>query len=254
MKLGFLFLTIFLIVAGCSSPTELGSTEQNQVESNPSLQTPPPSTNNENDPAIIRNQQDQILNSETRASLEGQFESSFLDPSQVKVIDSGEVEWSDSCMGIDRPGIECTPQVTKGYMVILEANGLQFKYHADQVGGQVHPATLGLIWTREGGEDQLCDKLVIYLPDTAHACWCQAGEKKSAMINLQDILTIDEYEQLIDSLRNYRPNTFNQDATDGPGPVAVSLTFHGQGNTSPQVGDQQKLLALAESIFTRITP
>jgi hypothetical protein len=254
MKLSFLFLTFFLLFASCSSSPEFLSPENNQLESDPSQRTTAPSIYDDPSSAIGSEQDNNLLDSQAGATFAGQIESSFIDPNQVKVIDSGQVEWSDSCLGIDQPGVECVPQVTKGYMVILEANGLQFEYHANQVGGQVMPATLGLVWTREGGKDQLCDRLIIYLPDTARACWCEEGEIKSTKINLQDILTLDEYTQLIDALRDYSANTYNQNSPDGSGPLMVSLTFNGQGNSLPQSMDQQELLALAERIFTRINP
>ena len=135
----------------------------------------------------------------------------------------------------------------------MSANGLQFEVHADQ-GVQVQPATLGLLWTREGGEDDLCDLLIIYLPDSAHACWCQSGELKAASVNLQEILSPEEYEQLIDALRDFRENTVNQSSSDATEPVMVSLTFYGQGKTFQPSDDQQSLLALAENIFERISP
>jgi len=254
MKLGFHLLAFLVILAACSPPSESQYSDQIQVEDNPTLQSKHPSILEDNSPADNGIPQDRVLDSQVQASFAGQFQSFFLDPNQVNIIDSSQAEWPDSCLGIDQPGVDCIPQITQGYIVILEANGLQFEYHTDKDGGQVQPATLGLIWTREGGENQLCDRLIIYLPDTAHAGWCQSGEMRAATVNLQNILSVEEYEHLIDSLRTYHQNTVNQPSSDEVEPVMVSLTFHGQGNSFPQSDDQLTLLNFAESIFARISP
>ena len=189
-----------------------------------------------------------------QASLAGQFQSFFIDPDQVKILDSNMVEWPDTCLGIEQPGVDCIPQSTPGYAVLLEADGLKFAYHSDEVGNQVHPATQGLIWTREGGQEGLCDRLIIYLPDTALVCWCDSGEINSASVNLQDILSEQEYHFLIESIKNFSENTINQPSSDQSDPVMVSLTFYGQGTTFPNSDQQESLSEMAELIFSRIVP
>ncbi|MBE9474254.1 MAG: hypothetical protein IMY85_05130 [Chloroflexi bacterium] len=239
MKHGLLLLAFLLILVACSPPLDSQSLSQFQTDGN--------STE-------LNNEQKESLDTLTQSSLGDQFQSLFIDLNQVKIVDSSQVEWSDTCLGVEQPGVDCLPQSTQGYRVVLETNGLQFEVHADHVGGQVKPATLGLRWTRECGEDGLCDHLLIYLPDSAHACWFQSGEMNTASVNLQEILSPEEYEQLIDALRNFSENTVNLPSSDATEPVMVTLTFYGQGNTFPSSDDQQSLLALAENIFARITP
>jgi hypothetical protein len=239
MKRGLLLSAFLLILVACSPPLDSQSLTQF------------PNDGNSTELNIEKNVP---LSTLTEASFAGQFQSLFIDPNQVKILDSSQVEWSDSCLGVEQPGVDCRPQSTPGYRVIFEANGLRFEIHADNVGGQVQPATLGLQWTREGGEDGLCDRLLIYLPDSAYAGWCESGEMKAASVNLQEILSPEEYEQLIDALRNFSENTINQTSSDANEPVMVTLTFYGQGKTFPQSDDQQSLLALVENIFARIIP
>jgi hypothetical protein len=239
MKRGLLLSAFLFIFVACSPPLDTQSLTQFQ---------------NDGNSTELNNEKNVPLSTLTEASFAGQFQSLFIDPNQVKIVDSSQVEWSDTCLGVEQPGVDCRPQSTPGYRVIFEANGLQFEIHADNVGGQVQPATLGLQWTREGGEDGLCDRLLIYLPDSAHAGWCESGEMKAASVNLQEILSPEEYEQLIDALRNFSENTINQPSSDANKPVLVTLTFYGQGKTFPQSDDQQSLIALAENIFARITP
>jgi hypothetical protein len=151
-------------------------------------------------------------------------------------------------------GTECIPEVTPGYAVLLEAKGLQFAYHSNEVGSLVHPATQGLIWTREDEERGICDRLIIFLPDTAYACWCESGEEHATSVNLQEILSEEEYQLLIDSLTTFSENTVNQPYSNQTNPVMVSLTFHGQGMTFPNTDQQDSLVKMAELIFSRITP
>ena len=254
MKLGFLLFIFVFILAACSSPSGSDYSEQNQVEIDPPEQSLNLTVQEEINPEENEAQQESLLSPQAQTSLASQLQSFFIDSDQVNIIDSRQVEWSDSCLGIDRPGAECISEVTQGYMITLEANGLQFEYRADQDGGQVVPATLGLIWTREGGENQNCDRLIIFLPDIAHTCWCQSGEMLNATVNLQKILSIEEYEHLVDSLRKFTENTVKQPLTGESEPAMVALTFHGQGKTIPQSNEQQSLLALAETIFTRTLP
>jgi hypothetical protein len=77
---------------------------------------------------------------------------------------------------------------------------------------------------------------------------------KAVMVNLQEVLSVEEYEQLIEALKSFSQNTVNQTSSEQSDPVMVSLTFNGQGENSPKSAEQQFLLAFAENIFTRITP
>lgn len=54
--------------------------------------------------------------------------------SQVTIISAARVEWPDSCLGVQTPGIMCAQVVTSGYLVLLEANGKQYEYHTDLTG------------------------------------------------------------------------------------------------------------------------
>lgn len=254
MKLGYLIFALIFILSACSPSLDPQNSFPSGNNENLTEENPVPIFPDNTNPAIENAFEGEAQESNSQAVFAGQFQSFFLDNGKVKVIESREVEWSDSCLGIDQPGVECIPQVTQGFEIKLEANGLQFDYHADQVGGEVHPATIGLIWTRQGGENKLCDRLIIYLPDEAHVCWCNSGKMDSARVNLQEILTMDEYEQLIDLIRLFTKNSINDSTLVESKPVDVTLVFHGQGNTTPQSADQLTLLTMAENIFSRISP
>ena len=242
-----LLISIFLILAACSTPPEDLALDQVITSDNPALQDLEHTEEAGGNPNIP-------VDIPAKNSIADQFQTIYIDPDQVKILDSSMVEWPDSCLGIEQLGTDCIPELTPGYAILLEAKGLQFAYHSNEVGSLVHPATQGLIWTREDEDGSICDHLIIFLPDTAHACWCDSGEMHATSVNLQEILSEEEYQLLIDSLTTFSENTVNQPSTDGSNPVMVSLTFNGQGTTFPNADQQDSLATMAELIFSRITP
>jgi hypothetical protein len=245
-KIKFVLISLILFLAACSTPPESLQLDQLITNDNPALQ------NLNQDSA--EGQSNKIQEFPVGNSIANQLQNPLFDADQVKILESNMVEWPDSCLGIDQPGVECIPQTTPGYVVLLEAKGLQFAYHADGVGSQFQPATQGLMWNREDENSGICDNLIIYLPDTAYACWCTSGKMQTAVVNLQDILSEEEYEMLINSLKTFRENTVYNTSNGQDGTALVSLNFHGQGQTFPNADQQSSLVKMAELIFSRIVP
>lgn len=252
-KCGVTLALIFLIFSACSNPTAESNPDQNQTNQGSLSPNSNPSTDGDNSSTGEGDIQEHHYGTSASPSLSEQIQTLNLDLNQVKVVESSEVEWTDTCLGIEQPGVDCLAQVIPGYWVILESNGLEFEYHADKTGSSIHPATPAFTWTREGGDEEYCDRLIVYLPDTALACWCQSGEMKAASVNLLDFLSEVEFEMLINSLRNYSENTLNQPSSGESEPVMVTLTFYGQGSNFPQSDEQISVLSFVEDIFTRIT-
>ena len=71
------------------------------------------------------------------------------------------------------------------------------------------------------------------------------------MIN---ILSVEEYDQLIELLRDFDESTVNQSASDGSNSAEVSLTFYGQGENIPDTDHQHSFMEIAQEIFSRMTP
>lgn len=61
--------------------------------------------------------------------------------SDVKVISSEPVDWSDACLGIQQPNVMCAQVITPGYKVVLEVNGKQYEYHTNASGSAVRLAS-----------------------------------------------------------------------------------------------------------------
>ena len=249
-KCAALLVIIFYILSACSPPSESQTPEQNDLEAASQDSSPFFEANNSDSQDFDPDENPSSLSEQT--NLTNQFQALNLDPNKVRVVSSSQFEWSDSCLGIDQPGVDCLPLATQGYSVVIEANGLQFEYHSDLTGSNIQPATPGLSWTREGGEEGYCDRLIIYLPDTAHACWCQSGEMKAATVNLLDTLSVEEYDQLIGLLRDFNENSVDQSSSGDSDSAVVSLTFYGQGEVFPNSDQQQSLLAISQEIFSRI--
>ena len=57
--------------------------------------------------------------------------------SEITIVSATPEEWPDSCLGIETPGIMCAQVITPGYLVELEADGVQYAYHTDQTGAIV---------------------------------------------------------------------------------------------------------------------
>ena len=63
-----------------------------------------------------------------------------LTADQIKVVNVQEMEWPDGCLGVVHMGMMCTQQIVPGFLVILEANGVQYEFHTNQDGSLVVPA------------------------------------------------------------------------------------------------------------------
>jgi hypothetical protein len=224
IKLGIFYLITFMLMVACAEqPGNLNSSD-NQLDSSaiPTIFPSPQPNQTNNNPENVP----QGDNSEQN-SLKNKLEGFNFDSNQFKVIGSDQVEWQDTCLGVEQPGADCTPQVTPGYLIVLEADGLEFQ--------------------------EYCDKLIIYLPDMVHICWCEEGELETTSALLQEVLSSEDYEQLINALKHLSTTTLNQTASNGTNPAHISLTFYGQGKNLPDAQEQQTLLAIADTIYNRIS-
>ena len=54
-----------------------------------------------------------------------------IDNETINVVSSEFVEWPDSCVGIQRPGVACAEVITIGFRILLDADGDSYEYHTD---------------------------------------------------------------------------------------------------------------------------
>jgi hypothetical protein len=57
-----------------------------------------------------------------------------IDASEVSVSSAAAVTWPDSSLGCPQPGMAYAQVVTPGYLIVLEAGGRHYEYHAGRDG------------------------------------------------------------------------------------------------------------------------
>ena len=175
-----------------------------------------------------------------------------LDPSEIKVISVEAVEWPDACLGITQEGVACAQVITPGYKIVLDANGKQVEYHANQEGTNVVPATVALTWSRSGGIAGFCDNLTIYLSGEVQATNC----KKSNMVqkSASELLSATEIATMNEWISKY--GQISIDASDPKGvadAMAVKLTMYGTGSQQTiSQASQQLLLAFVQDLNQKL--
>ena len=194
---------------------------------------------------------------------------------QVQVIRYVAVEWPDSCLGVQAPGVMCAMIVTQGYRVVLEGNGSQYEYHTDMDGSSVvlyagneptpqkpgtskaGPGLSGTVfsWRNEGGIAGLCSLLTITADGRVTAYSCTGG--KTRLLG-QGQLTAQELAQLEQWLGQYK--SFELDLQNGvesvdtpvPDSLFSRVTFSGLGSQAPLEAVKQAMVFFAEAIFNRV--
>jgi hypothetical protein len=61
----------------------------------------------------------------------------------ARVVSSGQVDWPNGCLGIQKPDMMCTDAIVPGYQIILEVNGRQYEVRTDLTGRQAVVAPEG---------------------------------------------------------------------------------------------------------------
>jgi hypothetical protein len=51
---------------------------------------------------------------------------------QIRLVESTEVEWSDSGLGCPQPGMDYLQVITPGYLILLEVNAQTYEYHSNR--------------------------------------------------------------------------------------------------------------------------
>lgn len=59
-------------------------------------------------------------------------------PEDIRLLELSEVEWRDTSLGCPQPGMMYAQVITPGYLMVLEAQGQGYEYHADRRGNVVY--------------------------------------------------------------------------------------------------------------------
>ncbi|MGB7873727.1 MAG: hypothetical protein WBL25_05035 [Anaerolineales bacterium] len=54
----------------------------------------------------------------------------------IQLVDAQAVQWPDSCLGVQRPGIMCAMHVVDGFKITLSANNQTYEVHTNLDGSQ----------------------------------------------------------------------------------------------------------------------
>lgn len=175
-----------------------------------------------------------------------------LEESDISVLSSEEVEFSDACLGVEIEGVLCAQVVTPGRVMVLEADGMQYTYHTSEDGSRIQPATTALIWKREGGIAGFCDILTVFRSGEVFTSKCN-DQTEGSMGSLATLLSAQELRQFDEWMTNL--GEVELDASDPAGVadrMVITLKVVGAGDEPPTQAEQQELFELAQSLYQEL--
>jgi hypothetical protein len=175
-----------------------------------------------------------------------------LQESDITLVSTEAVEFPDACLGISMEGVMCAQVVTPGRIIVLEANGMQYEYHTSEKGDRVQPATLALLWKREGGIAGFCDILAAYLSGEVLTTSCSA-QADGKMGTFADLLSEKEMQQFGDWMTEF--GEVKLDASDPEGVadrMVITLELVGKGSAEPTEAEGQELFKFAQDLYQEL--
>ena len=176
-----------------------------------------------------------------------------LKESDISVVSDNTIEFNDACMGVAMEGVMCAQMVTPGHIIVLEANGVQYEYHTDADGTRVQPATLAMVWKREGGIAGFCDTMTVFRSGEVYTTQCKP-QSEGRMGTFATLLSAAQQKQFMDWMAQF--GQANLDASDPAGVadrMIVTLDLFGSGTQQVTKSGQQALFELAQSLFQKVT-
>lgn len=169
----------------------------------------------------------------------------------ISIVENKVFEFNDACLGITIQDVMCAQVTTLGRIIVLEAFDVQYKYHTDEDGSQIYPATIALTWSRDGGFAGFCDRLTVFLSGEIYASQCSPQGEKIGVFS--KLLSITEREQFSTWIEKYREVTL--DASDPKGVadgMSLVLKFNGMGKSKPGKPVQQEIFIWAQELFNKL--
>ena len=172
-----------------------------------------------------------------------------LDRSDISVASSSDVEFGDACLGVSMPEIMCAQVITPGKIIVLEANGVQYEYHASGDGSRIQPATLSLTWKRDGGIAGFCDNMTIFLSGEVYTTTCKGDGRMGTFATL---LSKEQRDQFAAWVKEF--GQAELDASDPEGVadrMVVTLSFNGNGSGSLVPAGEDALFQWAQMLYQK---
>jgi hypothetical protein len=230
-----------LLITACTAeaaPTE----EPSDVKNTPDPTSVPTEPGSEDVP----------LGPAEQAVIEQLAENLGLQEGVITLVRSEETEFEDACLGVAMEGVLCAEVITPGRIIVLEANDLTYEYHTSEDGSRVQPATVALVWKREGGIAGFCDTLTVFRSGEVYASKC-SSEADGKMGTFADLMTAGEIGQFNDWIAEFSESKL--DASDPRGVadrMVVTLEFFGAGTAEPTESDQQALFDFAQELYQEL--
>ena len=175
-----------------------------------------------------------------------------LNEADITVVSSQEFEFTDACLGVVMQDVMCAEVITPGRIVTLEADGVQYEYHASEDGSHIQPATFALTWSRSGGIIGFCDSLTVFLSGEVYGNQCKS-QPNGAMGTFENLLSPDEKKQFDTWIEEY--GSVSLDASDPKG-VADGMTnivmLYGLGKGKPGKPIKGDIFAWAQELFQKL--
>ncbi|MCI0556529.1 MAG: hypothetical protein L0287_36770 [Anaerolineae bacterium] len=176
-----------------------------------------------------------------------------LDVDEIFVLSSTDVEFTDACLNVAIQDVTCAQVITPGKIIVLEANGFEFEYHISEDGSRVQPATLALVWTREGGIAGFCNRMTVFLSGEIYASDCRSEQPEGTMHLFADVLSATEQQEFFEWIQELEQSSL--DASDPEGVsdrMLVTLEFFGIGESSPTRAERQALFEFAQNLYLKL--
>jgi len=234
-------MLLLLLLTACTS--EAAPTEESSEVSDQPTSTPAPA---ESSPAAV------AMGPAEEAVIKQLAMNLGLQETDITVTSSEETEFSDACLGVAMEGVMCDQAITPGRIILLEANGVQYEYHANEDGSRVQPASLALVWRREGGIAGFCDTLTVFRSGEVFASKC-ASQAEGTMGSLAALLTAKEQQQFDEWITEFGETKL--DASDPKGVadrMVVTLELFGSAGAEPTETEQQALFAFAQDMYQEL--
>lgn len=176
-----------------------------------------------------------------------------LQESDISVVSNATIEFNDACLGVAMEGVMCAQAVTPGHIIVLEANGVQYEYHTTADGRRIQPATLAMVWKREGGIAGFCDSMTVFLSGEVYANQCKP-KAEGRMGTFADLLSSSQQKQFMDWMAQFAEAKL--DASDPAGVadrMMVTLNLFGSGSKQVTKSDQQALFEFAQNLYQKLS-
>ena len=162
----------------------------------------------------------------------------------ITLVSLEAVDWPNSCLGVELPGLMCAQVITPGFRVVLASGGRRFEFHSNSDGTAVWPATIALRWSRSGGFAGFCDEMTVFLTGEVYTSNCR-GNGTSGRLTAAERVQLDEWLMEFGAVEIVQGDRAVADA------MGLTLTLTGFGSGQPTAEDQAALLNWAQAVYGR---